>query len=205
MNVRAFPKPAYKAPADWPGPWCQWCNQPIATGRRDRTWHRGRDGEPDCLAVYFLHTDPAKQYAHVAARDTERCWDCKRSAWKWTRGPVLDFPGLTAGPYCYTEPMKDLELEHTVPLWSVSHLSDEERRPYYGPDNLRLRCTACHKAKTRAEAGARAKGKRQGQMRLDVPRKPATMRSGGKLQGGGKLPGKGQGRRLQSRNTLRRR
>jgi 5-methylcytosine-specific restriction endonuclease McrA len=49
-----------------------------------------------------------------------------------------------------------LEVDHVVPLWSVAHLPDDERRWYFGPGNLWLLCPACHKAKTKREAAERA-------------------------------------------------
>lgn len=113
--------------------------------------------------------------------------------------------------YVPVERVTALELEHEVALWSVAHLPDDERRPYFGPTNLRLRCPTCHAEKTKAEAGTRAKGNRQMGLRLDVPREPSKMKSGRKLPGKGEGPKmKGRGfdkthRPLTSRNDLRRR
>jgi hypothetical protein len=163
---------------------CAWCGDGITTLNASRRgWHDGRDGEPDCLLTFFLHTRPAQQYAHVAARDGEVCWDCKGAPLKvvrgqevWTYGdyerpqdwrdwhgdlgPKGAVIGQLVGRYCQVEIKIGLEIEHEMPLWLVAHLPDEERRPYFGPGNLRLRCTRCHKAKTKREAGERAKGNR---------------------------------------------
>jgi hypothetical protein len=88
-----------------------------------------------------------------------------------------------------------LELEHTVALWSVAHLPPDQRRAYFGPENLRLRCVPCHKPKTKAEAAARAKGNRQAKMRLDVP----VEKSKTPLRSRNAFPQKGQGRKMMSR------
>lgn len=53
-----------------------------------------------------------------------------------------------------------LEVDHRTPLWSVAHLPPDERRPFFGPDNLWLLCPPCHKAKSKREAADRAALKR---------------------------------------------
>jgi 5-methylcytosine-specific restriction endonuclease McrA len=53
-----------------------------------------------------------------------------------------------------------LEVDHRTPLWEVAHLPDDERRWYFGPENLWLLCPACHKAKTKREAADRAAQRR---------------------------------------------
>jgi 5-methylcytosine-specific restriction endonuclease McrA len=53
-----------------------------------------------------------------------------------------------------------LELEHEIPLWMVEHLPPWERRRYFGPTNLKLRCKPCHQRKTAREAEERAHGNR---------------------------------------------
>lgn len=54
------------------------------------------------------------------------------------------------------------DMDHRVPLWSVRHLPDDERRPYYGPANLQWLAWDCHKAKSAREAAERAALKREG-------------------------------------------
>jgi hypothetical protein len=205
--ARAFPPPVHAPPEGWAGAWCRWCGDKITHGRKDRSRHDGRQDEPDCVLAYRLHTDRSAQVAHVGERDGVKCWDCHGEPCKWRRGSELmpfTFAGRRqfdpqdgrieyVGRYMLIERVTALELEHEVPLWSVTHLPDEERRPYFGPTNLRLRCVPCHAAKTKAEATNRAKGNRQAQMRLGVEKPPS------KLKGGSKLPGKGQGGRLSGR------
>jgi hypothetical protein len=53
-----------------------------------------------------------------------------------------------------------LEVDHRVPLWEAAHLPDDERRWYFGSENLWLLCPACHKAKTKREAADRAAQRR---------------------------------------------
>lgn len=53
-----------------------------------------------------------------------------------------------------------LEVDHRVPLWSVAHLPDDERRRYFGPENLWLLCPRDHKAKSKREAAERAEARR---------------------------------------------
>jgi 5-methylcytosine-specific restriction endonuclease McrA len=49
-----------------------------------------------------------------------------------------------------------LEVDHKIPLWSIAHLPDEERRRFFGPENLWLLCPRDHKAKSKREAAERA-------------------------------------------------
>jgi 5-methylcytosine-specific restriction endonuclease McrA len=170
MKVRALVLP--KVPARH----CRWCEVEITLGRRDRTFHDGRGDEPDCSYEFRLHTRREVQFAYVEHRDGLKCWDCGAAPEKWLRdargaltyiGGSSDFTdrdGVTwvAGThFCRVERVTALELEHDVPLWRTTHLSDAERRRFFGPENLRLRCKACHGPKTAQEAKARAKEKRQ--------------------------------------------
>ena len=61
-----------------------------------------------------------------------------------------------------------LEVDHEIPLWKIWHLPDDERKPYYGPENIRLRCNACHKAKSKREAAERAALRTKGPVDLDA-------------------------------------
>lgn len=189
-------------------PRCRWCTGEITLGRaKQRSWHDGREGEPNCLFQYRLHSDRPTQFEFVAERDGLKCWDCGKSPERWrfqtwngeavvTRimGPWIDRRDARIewiGPYVSIERVTALELEHEVPIWRTTHMSDDERRPYFGPTNLRLRCGECHGPKTKAEAKQRAKEKRQA--KLAQPKEPArrplkgrsSFGKGGKLQGRG--------------------
>jgi hypothetical protein len=61
-----------------------------------------------------------------------------------------------------------LEVDHRTPLWEVAHLPPDERRPYFGPENLWLLCPACHKAKTKREAAERAAQRRFAKAQLPL-------------------------------------
>lgn len=78
--------------------------------------------------------------------------------------------------------------EHVITFHNAPHLDDD------GP-NVQAWCTGCSKAKNAkgADPTVIAKTKRQIGLRLDVPRAPAKMKSGGKL------PGKGQGPKMKGR------
>lgn len=174
MSVRAFPMPTF--PTSRPVSWCRWCGEgPIIyhEGKKAgepnlrRGWHDGRGAEPSCLLEYYLHTRREDQFAHVAERDGLKCWGCDGEPMKWLRGlecvqPVYDerYRVLFVARFCSVERKTALELEHTRPLWLTAHLPDDERRPFFGPTNLRLLCRGCHKKKTAREAGERAKGNR---------------------------------------------
>lgn len=114
---------------EWPGnKHCKWCARPIPKSSRRRSWHE------DCLITYLLHSDLHQQYRFIAKRDGHVC--CEPGC------------GETMG----------LEVDHDVPLWRVRNLDDDDRLHFYGPENLRLRCGPCHKAKTAREAAERAAG-----------------------------------------------
>lgn len=149
-----------------PAHWCRWCGGEITLGRvKQRSWHDGREGEPDCLLEYYLHSRRDHQFRHVEARDGRRCWDCGESPERWLRkGEVsMGVQGWPRGEplprYSEVERVTALQVDHEVPLWAVAHLPDDERRPFFGPKNLRLRCDPCHKLKTAREAGERARAR----------------------------------------------
>lgn len=113
--------------AEWPGDkHCRWCGGAIPKSSRRRSWHE------ECLRTYLLHSDPAVQYRFLARSDGEVC--------------SVEGCGETRG----------LQVEHTIPLWKVRDLPDDERLHFYGPENLTLMCPGCHKEKTAREAAERA-------------------------------------------------
>lgn len=112
---------------------CRVCAATVAPGRngRVRSWHDGRrldDGshEPNCLHGYKITTRPAYGKRVIATRDGRACKKC----------------GAVRGrSYAW------LHLDHVVPLADGGTPTE---------DNLQLLCADCHKAKTAAEATARA-------------------------------------------------
>lgn len=114
-------------------------------GRGFCKWCNGRMTEadkpstmwhPGCVEQWKLHCLLDFQFAYLVKRDGRLC---------------ADGCGQPGG-----------EVDHRIPLWSVRDLPDEERRPYYGPDNLWLLAPTCHAAKTKREAAERAALRRTG-------------------------------------------
>ncbi len=186
-SVREFPAPRH--PSFGKPMWCKWCGEKIPIeidGNRStqRLWH------PACVYQFELHTRLAVQKYFLIKRDSQRCaWqDCGAPPERWLRGyelhrtqglgwleddylatlwPRCDIPWReqtaeqkATGWHIEIERVCALEVDHRVPLWSVAHLDDDERRPYFGPGNLWLLCPLHHKAKTKAEAAQRANAKR---------------------------------------------
>ena len=137
---------------------CRWCGLAIlhpeggkaGQPNQRRAWH------PECVDAYKLHAWPKVQFAFVRNRDGGKCHTCKAKPKKWLAGRRESVDHLTRGRYVRVKSVTALELDHTVPLWSISHLPADERRPFHAPENLRLLCPACHQAKTAREAAARA-------------------------------------------------
>ncbi len=71
------------------------------------------------------------------------------------------FSAIEWRPHCGS-----LEVDHEIPLWSIWHLPDDERRRFYGPENIRLRCNTCHKDKSKREAAERAALRTKGPVEL---------------------------------------
>ena len=121
---------------------------------RRRAWH------PECIGIYKLHAWPEVKLAFVRKRDGAKCFQCGAKPNKWLRARRESTDRTTRGRYVRVKRVTALELDHTVPLWSINHLPPDQRRPFHGPDNLRLLCASCHLAKTIAEAALRADRKR---------------------------------------------
>ncbi len=91
--------------------------------------------------------------------DYPEYWDQPEKPWH-----ELSADERMVGQQCDCRLEIALEVDHIVPLWSVAHLPDEQRRPYFGPINLQLLCPKHHKEKTKREAALRAKMKREGKL-----------------------------------------
>lgn len=173
MSVRRFPQPDTMRRGI--AGTCKWC------GRADVKkpaiyWHR------ECVNEYHLHTDMSVQYSFLCQRDGEKCAICGDRPVQWVRKGEFG-NGQWAEPFPwegsrdtpeYVDALRafrrehpyprytsvslriGLDVDHKVPLWSVSHLPDDERRRYFGPVNLWLLCTKHHKEKTAKEAAERA-------------------------------------------------
>lgn len=151
--------------------WCQWCGGELeGKNAKRRGWHDGREDEPNCAYEYRLRTRLEEQYAYLVDRDGERCWDCGETPLKVIRGHLIthiDWGGGRAteyvGNWCQIEIKPALDVDHEIPLWMVAHKAPDELRPFFGPENLRLRCSrgqCCHQLKTAAEATLRGHNNR---------------------------------------------
>lgn len=198
-DVRKFPMPV------WPNRgvgFCQWCGEPIVepTAKATRrTWHVGRGGEPDCLHAYYLHTQLAHQLAHLIERDGEACQACgnpsplKVVSQRVISGSTRPF-AVWEGVEWWTpwSPVRfepDRHVDHITPLWLVAELPPEERRWYFGPENLQILCRDCHTDKTSRESGQRAKMNRQREMA--EPRGPGRIPSRRFAPGSRPIPSRG--------------
>lgn len=120
---------------------CRWCGGLITTGgRKDRNWHDGRGGEPDCRLTYRIAAFSADQREACLERDHGVCCDCDRDC-------IADNIAWQA--------------DHEFPLWLVDITRPRsEILVYWSLANLKTRCDDCHKAKSKREAAERAKMKR---------------------------------------------
>lgn len=154
-HVRTPPRPPFEREPKR----CNLCGTP-PEGKR-RTWC-----SDDCVHLWFVATSGQDAYRELVALHGQECWECGR---QWDPGVIpwhLDVTHrVTAdrrqvlGPWPPT-PVA-LAVDHVRPLWS---LTARERRDlkWWLPFNLQLLCTSCHAAKTRREAGLRARAKREG-------------------------------------------
>ena len=124
---------------EWKGQgFCKWCNGRMTEADKPSTmWHRG------CAQQWKLHSLLHDQTKFCRGRDGRGC------AYDGPEGHADGCSGVGG------------ELDHRVPLWKVRDLPPDERRSYYGPDNIWLLSNACHAAKTAREAAERAALRRE--------------------------------------------
>jgi len=141
---------------------CRWCGLAILheTGPRAGEPNRRRSWHAECVETYKLAAWRKRQIKVVRKRDGACCAACGATPKKWLASRRNSIDRETRARYVRIRRACALELDHTVPLWSVAHLPPDERRAYYGPENLKLLCPACHGAKTAREAAERAERKR---------------------------------------------
>lgn len=146
---RARKASAHRKRPDLPYPkgQCRLCLGDLPKGRR--SWC-----SDECAEVWVGASTPNVMLAHLVGLHGEECWTCGA---RWTPGVRTDSwqdpDDRIAGP---PWPLRvALEVDHVRPLWS---LTDDERDDvrWWLPYNLQLLCPTCHKAKSSAEARARA-------------------------------------------------
>lgn len=139
--------------------YCRWCAKPIIgtkgkyLGKPDprRSWCRDANGHSPCLHQWNLHSRSEVQFNWLVDEHGERCNGCR-----------VEKPMRVIMIGSYEDSASDLQVDHIEPLWLVAlTVPPEDRRRYFGPENLQLLCGKCHKSKTRREAAERAQMKRQ--------------------------------------------
>lgn len=186
-RIRRVPFPEFE-PERRGDSWCVWCGFRVwhHSGKRKGEPNKRSHWHKDCLYDFRLHSRLEEQRDFVIERDGERCGNCGDAPMKWLRGPIITVYRQTPGfghvakvgtdewltlvsawrrenpspQYQDIDRVSALELDHRIPLWSVADLPDDERRRFFGPENLWMLCPACHKAKSRREAAQRAALKR---------------------------------------------
>lgn len=126
---------------------CRQCGRPITQGRRDRRWHDGRNGEPNCVtrrnARYLWWNSTVYVREKVYARDHGICAACGRDCSKPAGG------GYQGRQFVF--PRGDWDADHVVPL------ADGGRHSMV---NLQTLChEPCHARKTAKENAKRRDAK----------------------------------------------
>ena len=111
-------------------PACPWCGEACLDAI-----HARRIWHPECVTIYRIANFSSDQRDFCRDRDKGICAKC----------------GVNAG--------HKFEADHIIPLWLVDR-TKEGWLKYFGGENLQTLCPDCHKAKSKIEAGQRAKIKR---------------------------------------------
>lgn len=152
---------------DAPRGTCRWCGELILTPEgkvyRKARWHKG------CNADYWLHFDRPRQLALLSTL-TKHCAVCNRLLPQWTK----DYEGWSPdGVYWRIVRKVQAEVDHIIPLWKTVGMNPINARKFFGPTNLQLLCSPCHKEKTKREATERAHIKRLMSKDSTVKKSPA--------------------------------
>jgi 5-methylcytosine-specific restriction protein A len=135
---------------------CVWCGGKLE-GRR-RSWC-----SDECVTEYRVANFAGDAVRAVRARDHGVCAGCgldTKTVIKWRQSGEYHFYGQPPdGPVTPVEwHFTEWHADHIVPLWSVDRSAPDAFR-YWTLDNLQTLCAPCHKAKSKSEAAARARGR----------------------------------------------
>lgn len=142
-------------------PLCRQCKKSIRDGKRPK--QRTFCGDPQCLHLWKLKSDPNYQALHVLDRDKGVCAlcgrDCLALVAELRSQRLLD-------PAAYLETVKRLQLPRSFwrlgrRLWEMDHaIPVVEGGGSCGLENLRTLCWWCHKGETAALAKRRAEARK---------------------------------------------
>lgn len=165
---------------------CRWCAQPCPPRR---TWHLGRDGEPNCLREYNLINDPGFTRAAVLARDKGICARCggdsQRLFMRWVRANRYCRTWSGSDPYDRDfhlpahrehrrERLRSAAQKRLATMgkgWANGAWQHDHIRPlveangnidFWKLDNCQTLCGACHVTKGREDNARRKAMKRTG-------------------------------------------
>jgi 5-methylcytosine-specific restriction protein A len=167
-------------------PLCRQCKTSIRTGKRPK--QRTFCGNPACLHLWKLKSDPGYQAKHVLERDKGVCQACgldclallgelkltaQREAdvrfgvgkhitlWAWAGDMASRLPEFAARCDALALPRHLRGLVRR--LWEMDHIVPViEGGGSCGLENLRTLCWACHRKETAALAARRAEARRAG-------------------------------------------
>jgi 5-methylcytosine-specific restriction endonuclease McrA len=148
-------------------PLCRQCKKSIRHGKRPK--QRTFCGDPQCLHLWKLKSDPNYQAQHVLERDKGVCALCGTDC-------VALLAELKALVRPWTSPYSSAFIDRCQAIGLPRHLRELRRRLWEmdhivpviegggscGLENLRTLCWACHRKETAALAKRRAEARRAG-------------------------------------------
>lgn len=172
-KIRIPPLPFHSQMGTGAAGGCRVCGHPIYKARsykanagprtRSASWHAM------CYSAYYSWVKADTLARWLAARQRGACAYSGATIAQWVE---LDPNDWRRGPNPWPDRWKsfrpqthawkllpDVEVDHFVPLWKVARMIVSWPRVlnYWGPENLRAVTSTAHKAKSRQEAGERAR------------------------------------------------
>jgi len=158
MKHRRPPVPHWEKGAGF----CRWCGEAVLNpngSTSKRRWH------PACVSAYKLAAWSAEQRSVCFERDKGVCGVCGLDTVEQIVARYPHMSQLRAELMCRRSGGAFWQADHIRPLVDGGGLDLE----YFAKENLRTTCTACHKAKTKREAGERAARRRPAVVVLPEP------------------------------------